>query len=386
MTPNLTMGGAERWVVSLAKFADPSRLQWTGVVVSGWGGIDGPLCAELAQHAEVHTHEMPVNGHPLLHRRSLKHCSRVHRTFPEALRHVTRRADVLVTWGGVDIGGWAKHVGVPVVLASHSTESDGRTSPITGATHLAAVSEAAADYFKGRPGDERPVAVIYNGADRQRCVTDGARCPQRAAWRVAGREIVIGYIGRQSSEKNPRAAIDAITRLPPRYKAVYYGGPTRKDRKTARQLRHLAQTLAPGRIQFYPPVYDIGSVFAGLDVFMLASEREAFSLGLIEAWLARVPVVATPVGCLPELKRQYGQLAIEVPLHASPGQLADAVRRAHSAEGRTIAEKAQAIAAKRFTCEAMVERWTTYLEQVVEQVPSRRSVDREEYSSGPGVR
>ncbi len=368
MTPNLTMGGAERWVVSMVKFAEPLQLQWTGVVVSGWGGIDELLCAELAQYTEVHTHEIPANGRPP-DWRSLKHCRGVHKTFQRAMQHVCRDAQVVVTWGGVDIGAWADHLDIPVVLTSHTTEADGRTAPITGATHLAAVSEAAADYFRGRPGAERPLAVIYNGADRQRCVAAATTRPLRAAWGVEENDIVIGYVGRQSREKNPRAAIDAVAALPANYQAVYYGGPTLKDQTTARELRWLAERLAPGRVHFYSPVQDISSVLAGLDVFMLASEREAFSLGLIEAWLAGVPVVATPVGCLPELKRKYGQLVIDVPLHPSPSQLAKAVRQAHGPGGRRIAKNAQKIAATRFTCEAMVRRWTVYLEQVVNQVP-----------------
>ena len=170
--------------------------------------------------------------------------------------------------------------------------------------------------------------------------------------------------GRYSAEKNPSAAIEAVASLPKKFKAIYYGSSTPRDSHTIDEIKQLARRRAPGRVSFHDPVQHVGDVLAALDVFILASHREAFSLALIEAWLAGVPVVATPVGSLPELERKHGRLAIRVPMRPSGKELAAAVVRAAGDEGQEIALRAQRVAKSQFTGEAMGDRWVDYLEDV----------------------
>jgi glycosyltransferase involved in cell wall biosynthesis len=105
------------------------------------------------------------------------------------------------------------------------------------------------------------------------------------------------------------------------------------------------------------PTPTIGNVLQALDVVVVASHREGCSLAMIEAWTAGVPVVATPVGGLPELQAKYGQLAIEVPMDPSPKALADAIVRAAGPEGLAIAKHAGAIAAEHFSVRTMADHW-----------------------------
>jgi hypothetical protein len=56
ITPNLPLGGAERWLTELIVLSDPTKLQWTGVAISGWGGADEHLVSLVlleAWHAGV---------------------------------------------------------------------------------------------------------------------------------------------------------------------------------------------------------------------------------------------------------------------------------------------------------------------------------------------
>ncbi len=365
LTPNLTMGGAEMWVVSLASSADHRRLRWTGAVVSGWGGLDPYLCRRLSQHVPVHTNDGGWNAQPDARRLATRYFQRIHDDFGDAIRAACRDADILVAWGGVDAKKYAPNLTIPIVQTSHTTEP----APVGGggfqsAAHLAAVSEAAKAHFSSH-GRHRDVAVIYNGADLGRCQPVRGRTAIRRQWGIGDDDVAIGYLGRHSPEKNPQAAIDAVSRLPQNYVAVYYGGPTPRDQSTTHTLRDHAERLTPGRVVFRPSVEHVGDALAGLDVFMLASRREAFSLGLIEAWLAGVPVVATPVGSLPELERRFGQLTVQVPIGASPRQLAKAARRAVDDVGQDNARRARQIAIEHFTSEAMANRWADYLQQIV---------------------
>jgi glycosyltransferase involved in cell wall biosynthesis len=313
----------------------------------------------------VHTNDGGWNKQPGARCLASKYFHRIHNSFGDAIRSACRDADVLVAWGGVDPKRYAPELCIPIVQTSHTTEP----APLDGggfrsASHLAAVSEAAIAHFAAH-GRADEVTVIYNGADLHRCRASVSRTQIREQWGLADHDIAVGYIGRHSPEKNPRAAIQAVGRLPRKYYAIYYGGPTPRDKTTTLQLRDEARQLAPGRVVFRPSIEQVGDVLGGLDVFMLASRREAFSLGLIEAWLSGVPVVATSVGSLPELERRFGRLTVQVPLNASDRTLARAVRHAHGDTGRDIAAKAKNIAEEHFTSEAMSHRWADYLQQIV---------------------
>ena len=364
LTPNMTLGGAERWVISLVKYADPAKLRWTGVVVSGWGGAEKNLCEEIAAHVPLHCNSVPPSQR--LHKRPFDYHSfaGIHPTLPEAVEEVARDADVIVAWGGPDLSAWLPPLKIPVVLTSHTTEVGNGAVQVRGATHLVGVSEAAAKFFNGKQAQPLSVQVIYNGAELDRCQPQAGREAQRRAWNVSDEEVVVGYIGRQSREKNPRAAIEAVAELPSRFKAVYYGEPVSRPGDADLNLPRFAHERAPGRVSFYPPVRELGDILAGLDVFLLASHREACSLAMIEAWLAGTPVVATPVGSLPELQRKFGPLAVEVPINPTAEELAEAVVRAAGAEGQKYAERARQVALDHFTCERMLDRWHEYLARV----------------------
>jgi glycosyltransferase involved in cell wall biosynthesis len=368
VTPNMTLGGAERWIVDLIKHTDPERVLWTGVAVSGFGGADKGLTEELSGYVPLFTQEAgggvarPPHALPFCY----DHFKLVNtRNFSDVVREATVGADVVVTWGSPRMGHWFSQVNVPRVLCSHTTLREEPLYPIEGITHLTAVSEAAMTFFDGREScDLLPKTVIYNGADPAR-VEATRQCQQvrYRDWKIELDDIVIGYLGRQTDEKNPHAAALAAEFLGPPHHAIYYGwGKSGKEPDVA--LKEWCEDYLEGRCRFYPPVSQIGDILGAIDVFMLASQREAFSLGLIEAWLAGVPVVATPVGSLPELEAIHGPLTFEVPIEFESMHLADAVRRALADRDGRVA-RAQQVAKEHFTVQAMARRWENYLTDVV---------------------
>ena len=145
------------------------------------------------------------------------------------------------------------------------------------------------------------------------------------------------------------------------FRAVYVGGGAHEE-----DVKAKVRQIAPESI-FVAPVEQIGNALAALDVFMLASPSEGFSLALTEAWLCGVPTVATRVGAVPELEEMHGQLVVPVSVGAGPAELAAAVRRALSAEGREVAERARRIAWRHYTAGAMGQRWTEFLVQAFQR-------------------
>jgi len=365
VTPNLTLGGAERWVVDMVKHSDPTRVRWTGVACSSYGGCDQSLATELRAHVPLYANRClgrPAHAKPFFWP-AIKEITGP--DFRLTVQEACKDADVIVTWGSPDLSYFLGPFKVPKIVCSHTTRREDKPRPVTGVTHLAAVSEAAMKYFDGRQGNNLPRRVIYNGADPVRCRATRTRREVRAAWKLTEGHVVVGYLGRQSPEKNPLAPAEAICEMPSKYHAVYVGVGPQGD-GVCEDTFAWCEHHVPGRFHMFPPTAAVGNVLAGFDVLMLASFREAFSLTLIEAWLAGVPVVATPVGSVPEVQRRFGDMVFLVPCKPTPEELRLAITMATTRPlRRRIVERAQRVALEHFTVRKMVERWTTYLEEVV---------------------
>lgn len=417
LTPNLTFGGAERWLISLAKHLPRDRIQVTGVAVSGWGGIDPQLSVELRQVTEIHSHgtaDRPA------HARVFDFTGvQIHASLGEAVAAACQGADILLAWGDLSVlRAVPESVQIPLVLVSHTTrpntspsrvssvsspdagvsrstlttcrryeaatraldaescESSVR-SPDAGGTitmppvlrpgdgtsrviHFAAVSESAADYFRGRPEVTTPVTVIHNGVELDRLRPTVSAAQMRVRWGVGEHSPVLGFVGRLSQEKLPEAMAVALAGLPPHWHGVMYGERTAPPQGRYAQLVHLAAAdRVSDRLHIYPPVVDIGNVYHAIDVLLLPSSREAFSLTLIEAWLNGVPVVATPVGSIPELEQEFGQLVTRVPVGATKEVLSAAVLTALA--DTATRNRAKQLAERLFTVRVMAAKWSDYL-------------------------
>ena len=412
LTPNLTFGGAERWLISLAKHLPRDRVQVTGVAVSGWGGIDPQLSAELRQVTAIHSHgtaDRPA------HARVFDFTGvQIHASLGAAVAAACRGADILLAWGDLSVlRAVPESVQIQLVLVSHTTRlptsaterfgvssvsspdasitwpvsapvmppvlspGNGVTTgcglkmppvlrPGDGTTrtiHFAAVSESAADYFRGRPEVTTPVTVIHNGVELDRLQPTVSAAQMRARWGVGQHSSVLGFVGRLSQEKLPEAMAVALAGLPPHWHGVMYGERTAPPQGRHAQLVELAATAGvSSRLHVYPPVTDIGNVYQALDVLLLPSRREAFSLTLIEAWLCGVPVVATPVGCIPELEQEFGQLVTRVPVGATKEVLAAAVMAAIA--DTATRDRAKQLAERLFTVQIMAVKWADYLSMI----------------------
>jgi len=142
------------------------------------------------------------------------------------------RAEALIAWG---IGHLAsllpKSYRGRVIFVSHGSdafpgEASWTRSTIRAAqsavTDWVAVSTAAVRPFEGLIPLEQ-VTVLQNGIEPDRLRPTRSREEMRAAWGFGPQDKVVGYVGRISVEKLPRAMFLAVARLPVRYKAVYCG-------------------------------------------------------------------------------------------------------------------------------------------------------------------
>ena len=108
--------------------------------------------------------------------------------------------------------------------------------------------------------------------------------------------MVIGTISELHDSKGLDCAIEAIAQIPGALFAIIGGG----DREEA--LKKLAQDRkVDDRVQFLGALQDAKKYLGAFDIFTLTSRTESFGLVLLEAGLARLPVVASNVGGIPEI-------------------------------------------------------------------------------------
>lgn len=318
-SPALLCGGAERWLVDLATGLDPTRF-YVCVAIEFINLVDKTLIEKL------YSKQITVIF-------GKSHC-----------KEVCDAADILLSWCT-----FPKCKATYKVYCSHGCDhyTDALVEDYASRSphdyHFTAVSERSA-----RPWERfENVSIIYNGSDTSRLIPKLPCNRVRLKLRAESDELLIGYIGRIVPEKNPWIVAIAAHELRNRgvkAKAVFVGVNSEK--------LHYYPDCA-----YVPKTENIGDYLSAFDVFMLPSNSEAFSLAITEAWLSKIPVVATNVGAIPELERKYGKLVVQI--GTSPS---NAVLEAVSKENKEVVERAYTVAMANFTTEKMIQRWEKYFE------------------------
>jgi glycosyltransferase involved in cell wall biosynthesis len=169
---------------------------------------------------------------------------------------------------------------------------------------------------------------------------------------ISNDQQVILSIGRLSKEKAHADSIEALRLLcganpDLNVKLLIVGdGPERDALKAAVQARGMAE-----RVSFAGQVKDVQPFYAMADVFVLPSHSEGSPNVLLEAMAARVPVVATNAGGIPEIVENE-KSALLVPV-SDPAALVAAIKRALKDSDLTerLAEEAAAVLATKHTPE-----------------------------------
>jgi glycosyltransferase involved in cell wall biosynthesis len=173
------------------------------------------------------------------------------------------------------------------------------------------------------------------------------------AKRVAGlapfhRPLRVGFMGRLEPEKAPQALLNAVVDLKLRRGLAikcYIAG----TGSLAEELRELAQNraIAPD-VTFLGYVTNLDAFYKEIDVFVLPSRTEQFSLVILEAFAHAKPVIATPAAGAEVISH------METGILAEPEALGDAIAMLAEDEGLAMR------LAK--NCLASLERWdqTTY--------------------------
>lgn len=323
-------GGAERHCLALMK-----GLRALGHEVLYAGPADGWLAREC-QAAGLPTEHLRMSG--LFDVPSYLKLRRLARRW---------RADVVhghLVRGAQYAGLAARGLpGVATVCTAHATTA---AKHMRRCDHIIAVSEAVqANLLRhGHPAGR--VLVIHNG------MPDGPTRPApqvRAALGIAPDEFAVFSAGRFIRDKGQDLMVRAVQqcRVPV---TLWLAGAT--DTAFGTEVRQLA--AGDARIRFLGYRDDVQALLPAFDAYLSASRREAFGLSLAEACAARLPIVATAVGGVPEIV-EHGRTGLLVDSEDVAG-LAAALERLvrERALGESLGDQARARFLERFTVERMV--------------------------------
>ena len=211
--------------------------------------------------------------------------------------------------------------------------------------------------------------------DRVHVIPNGTADPGFSSRSFEKRRI--GIIGRIAPEKGQVEFLRAAQLLAERgsrARFVICGAPLFGDREYYNQVLRLAAGLPVELLDWQD---DVGSVMRGLDVLVIPSKHEGMPRVLLEAFSAGLPVVAFPVGGIPEVieDRSTGFLV--------RGELANTLWEVLEADPptlRDVAQRARREWERRYTLAVYRERITNLMEQCVPRaaletaaLPRRRS-------------
>jgi glycosyltransferase involved in cell wall biosynthesis len=363
LAPCIGTGGADALMTGLVRHALTADFTGVGILRShetcesqvAWArknGLDVPLTLYHDPHGSG-SHPLPPPGvEPL----------------PDPLavaRAATVDADIIISWccggGKVDMRRIYPELGAPVIELSQNEDQatiEMLAYNAPAAHYYAACSFAAREAFPEALRER--VAVIYNGVDPARCTPRAGREALRERLGYAAADRVILFLGRFVAEKNPESIIQALTLLPPEYKALFVGrGPERGAVEDA------AKRYAPERVQIMDFVEHPGDLYAGADVFCLPSDFEGDPLAVHEAQLAGLPCVVAEYSAVEELEKTHGELYTRVPRRPTSEQLAEAIRNtvpsAIEEQEYAVIDRARAVTWEHFTLPRIAFQWEQYL-------------------------
>lgn len=324
---------------------------------------DGPLVPMLRERgAEVRFDPVPVVRRSALSGRGIVRLGGQNTTGSVRLFRVLRAVDPdLVYVNTMTIPVWiaaARLARIPVLCHVHEAEDadsrlvlKGLLAPLLLATALIANSNAAVEAMTViYPSLRRRISLIYNGIPSP---------PAKPTLAERGETFQVAAICRLSPRKAPDVAIDAVARLRRAGRKVtltVYGTTFEGYEWYEEQLRdRAAQTDLVGAVVFGGYVSPVWRALAAADAVVAPSLREPFGNAVVEAQLARRPVIASATLGHLETVRD-GETGLLVP-PSDAGALADAlIRLIDDPElARRLADNGRASSIERFS----VERFRT---------------------------
>lgn len=227
-----------------------------------------------------------------------------------------------------------------------------------GARRIVAVSKAlAANLVARTPLRPDRMEVIYNGISVS-CFEGPQESRLRRQLALPDDTVLIGALGNIRPAKDYPGLLEAYTRVastrPDTCLVIAGEG---KGRLMAELQAQCSRLNLEGRVHFLGFCADPGEYLRNLDIFVLGSVTEGFSIATIQAMAAGIPVVVTRSGGPQEIVSEGHDGLLVAP--GDPVQLADALLQliASPDERNKMARAGKATVQMRFAVQTMVSAY-----------------------------
>ncbi len=258
----------------------------------------------------------------------------------------------------------SKHGVVPVRRTAHWL----RRAAALAADRFVAVSQATAETaLANHECLPRKLRVVVNGTDLSRFPAPAdARARIRRELGIPIDACVLTSVGRLVKEKNHALLLRAAApQLRDDRRLVIVGdGPLRDE------LRARVASLENGRfVHLTGARRDVPELLSASDAYVLSSDSEGLPIGILEAWAAGLPVIATAVGGIPAAVQADVTGWLVPPGEEAP--LGAALRRVFEADAalRPMAERGRAHVLSTYSAGAMAGAYFALYEECLRARP-----------------
>ncbi len=271
------------------------------------------------------------------------------------------------------IAGWI--TGCKTVVSYHGAADLSRGRPVRDSLKLwvvrnsgaavVVVGDFLAEMLKNVGFRSEQIVRIYNGISLDRFECEGTG-NIRNELRLCNDSKLVGMVANVRRAKGYECFIRAAKRVcetEPRARFVCVGD---IDERVAKPLRKLLDELALGdKVHFLGFRQDVPEILEALDVFVLSSTSEGFSLATIEAMAAGKPVVVTSCGG-PQEFVDHGSNGYLVPVGEADA-LADRISEllANPDRAAELGKRARFKVSNEFSVEQMIARYEELYEHLI---------------------
>ncbi|MFA5388578.1 MAG: glycosyltransferase [Candidatus Omnitrophota bacterium] len=159
------------------------------------------------------------------------------------------------------------------------------------------------------------IEVIYNCIDPNALRSNVTRIEARKSLGLSADDFVVGVVGNLRKEKGHSVllkAFEEVLNIHKNAKLLIAGyGPLDK------QLKELSKELGVGeQVVFMGKVINIADFLKSLDLFVMPSLNEGFGIALIEAVYMNVPCIASDIGGIREIAKEFPSITLVAPNNA----------------------------------------------------------------------
>lgn len=226
--------------------------------------------------------------------------------------------------------------------------------------HSASRSHVALGYAAAR------MVVIPNGFDLSSMkATSNQRVAARVEFGWNDDHIVIGFVGRFHVDKGQLNFVQSAAILARQYSNVRFLMVGRNlDEANAQLSEWIAATGVPDRFLLLGERQDLPICYAAMDIFCLASCREAFPNVVGEAMAMGLPCIVTDVGDAAVLVGNAGLVVPKEDSAALAGGLGEMIEMSE-ADRRDLGQMAKKRIVEEFSMESCMQRFATLYADVV---------------------